>query len=598
MTQPPLQQGRVWPFRRLGFRMMVMFGIVLMPLAVLSFVQTEQYQDEAAARAEAAVLGTTMQAAAPLIDRITRSEGAVAALAVALPAALDDPARCSALLARFLAAPGNEDYSFAGYVPRNLQMDCSPQGARNLQDFPELLTVMDEGKPTVRVNTHGPVSGTSVLIFSHPVRDALGRVTGLVSLSLPHTAIEMEAHGAVSDSAMRDPVALITFDASGEILTSSVGMDEAAQRLPANRALSALAGRGAQSFSAQSVAGFDRVFAVVPLASGNLFLLGNWAMAGTDTTIFQTAVPIVAFPALMWLASLLVAQLAAEHQVLRHIRALRASITAFAGGNRRVPELDLEGAPHELRSVGFAFERMMESVLHDEAELEDMVHQKEVLLREVHHRVKNNLQLIASIINMQIRKARNPETKALLKGLQDRVMSLATIHRELYQTTGLTDIRVDELLQSIVTQILRMAGKPGEPLAVETDLEDIRLTPDQAVPLSLLVTEALTNALKYASAQPGKQPKLRVRLYRIGDSRAGIEISNSALQSGPKPDAMLDGVEDGSGLGDALMRAFAGQLGTTVERSHENGEYRMWFDFAPSALSDAEERLRSDAANA
>ena len=230
-----------------------------------------------------------------------------------------------------------------------------------------------------------------------------------------------------------------------------------------------------------------------------------------------------------------------------------------------MPELDLEGAPHELRSVGFAFERMMESVLHDEAELEDMVHQKEVLLREVHHRVKNNLQLIASIINMQIRKARNPETKALLKGLQDRVMSLATIHRELYQTTGLTDIRVDELLQSIVTQILRMAGKPGEPLAVETDLEDIRLTPDQAVPLSLLVTEALTNALKYASALPGKQPKLRVRLYRIGDSRAGIEISNSALQSGPKPDAMLDGVEDGSGLGDALMRAFAGQLGDIAE---------------------------------
>ena len=571
----------------LGFRMMVVFGIVLMPLAVLSYVQTRQYQAEAAARAEAAVLGSTMQAANPMIGSILRGQGAVSGLASALGQLADDPAACTALLARFLANPANADYSFAGYIPRDLQMQCSPQGPRDLSNFPELVEVMDAGEPTVRVNPDGPVSHQSVLIFSHPVADATGRIVGLVSLSLPHAIIR--AKGESQEGENRSD-ALMTFDAEGKMLAASIPLELAQGHLPVDRSLKALAVGRSTSFSALSESGEERIYAVVPLASGRLFLLGSWPMTGTDATILKATFPIVAFPALMWLASLLVAQLAAEHQVLRHIRTLRASITAFASGNRRLPELDLEGAPYELRTVGRAFERMMESVLHDEAELEDMVHQKEVLLREVHHRVKNNLQLIASIINMQIRKARSQESKGLLKGLQDRVMSLATIHRELYQTTGLTDIRVDELLQSILRQILRMGGKPGQPFAVETDLEDIRLTPDQAVPLSLLVTEALTNALKYASAPPGQQPRLRVILRRREDCRAEIEIANSLGVGGARP-ALLAGEEAGSGLGEALLRAFAGQLGSSVTREEDDQEFRLRFDFRPIALSEAEERL-------
>ncbi|SEM43444.1 Two-component sensor histidine kinase, contains HisKA and HATPase domains [Gemmobacter aquatilis] len=588
-------RARLHPFvSGLGFRLMIMFGIVMMPLAVLSYVQTRQYQTEAAARAEAAVLGATMRAAAPLVEEILRGQGAVNALAAALPGVVGDPVACTALLARFLAEPGNAQYTFVGYVPRNLQMDCSPQGARDLTAMGYLRDLMDAGAPKVRVNRNGPVSHQSVLIFSHPVRDVRGVVIGLVSLSLPHAALTLPAVADATAKPGTDPVALITFDQEGTLLTTSVGLDAAPQRLPRDRSLKALTGDGATSFTGYSVGGVERVFAVVPLASGSVFLLGNWPMTATDVTIFRTPIPIIAYPVLMWLASLLVAHLAAEHQVLRHMRTLRASITSFAAGNRRLPDLDLDHAPLELQSVGLAFERMMESVLHDEAELEDMVHQKEVLLREVHHRVKNNLQLIASIINMQIRKARSPESKTTLKGLQDRVMSLATIHRELYQTTGLTDIRADELLQRILEQILRMGGKPGAPFLVETTLDDIHLTPDQAVPLSLLVTEALTNALKYASAPAGQRPRLRVCLRRLPDCRAGVEIANSITGSrGPHP-ALMEGDASGSGLGEALVRAFAAQLGTAVTREEHDGEFILRFDFRPSALANAEARLAAD----
>lgn len=589
MTTAPRRLMRV--FSGLGFRMMVMFGIVLMPLSIMSYVQIRQYQREAVARAEAAVLGQTMQSAAPLVDLITRSQGAVAGLAVALPSVLGDPAACRRLTDEFLALPGNRIYSFGAFIDTDLMLRCSSRGDHDLSELSYLKPIIDANKPTMRVNPNGMFSQVSVLIFSHPVRDTTGRVLGMVQLSVPHTALPTRDDDAADGA---EPAALITFDNEGTVLSSSVGLDRVEAFLPEHLPLSTLTHGPARSFTGRATNDQTRVFAVVPLATDNLYLLGNWPPTVTDATIIETRIPIIAFPALMWLASLLVALLAAEHQVLRHIRTLRNSITRFADGDRRMPELDLDHAPLELRSVGHAFERMMESVVHDEAELEDMVHQKEVLLREVHHRVKNNLQLIASIINMQIRKAYSPESKSLLKGLQDRVMSLATIHRELYQTTGLTDIRADELLQSIVCQITRMASRPGDPIGISTRLDDIRLTPDQAVPLSLLVTEALTNALKYCGAQPGRKPTLRVELRRSPEGRAEVEIVNSVRPGGPTEEYRLDGRAEGTGLGEALVNAFAAQLGTEVQREATEDEFRLAFDFAPTALSEAEERLTEE----
>ena len=171
-------------------------------------------------------------------------------------------------------------------------------------------------------------------------------------------------------------------------------------------------------------------------------------------------------------------------------------------------------------------------------------------------------------------------------------MSLATIHRELYQTTGLTDVRADELMQSIVTQILRMAARPGDPFDLQTAFDDVRLTPDQAVPLSLLLTEALTNALKYAAAPPGERPRLRVSLCRTAEGRARVRVINSVSAEGAPPPAA--GQEEGTGLGDALLRAFAAQLGGTLDRGIEAGEYHLSLEFAPRALTEAEERERQD----
>ena len=203
------------------------------------------------------------------------------------------------------------------------------------------------------------------------------------------------------------------------------------------------------------------------------------------------------------------------------------------------------------------------------------------MLREVHHRVKNNLQLIASIMNLQIRKSVNPEAKSVLRTLHERVMSLATVHRELYQTSGLVDVRADELLDSIVAQVLRMGARPDQQIETKTDFDDIRLTPDQAVPLSLILTEALTNALKHASALEHGKISLSVSLRRTKQDHAMLQVTNTA--NGNLPPAPNSSLES-TGLGQQLMTAFATQLLGKLIKYREDDCYGIRLEFPIAAL--------------
>ena len=149
------------------------------------------------------------------------------------------------------------------------------------------------------------------------------------------------------------------------------------------------------------------------------------------------------------------------------------------------------------------FRNMARIVIRDAAAREEAVAEKTVLLKEVHHRVKNNLQLIASIINMQSRVIDDTDAKRVLRSVQDRVASLATIYKNLYQAEHLESVEADRLIRDIIGQMSTASVVNDQSIQVDTQLEPLVLLPDQAVPLTLLTTEAFTNALKYAGASDG-----------------------------------------------------------------------------------------------
>ena len=586
MTSAPLRLV----VERLGFQIAFLLAVVLLPLMLISMVNSVRAVDEMQARSEAALTGETMTAAANAVRQIQEARGTAAALASMIGPLLGDDAACSAAMARMRAA--QPQYSLIAFIPRDGIMRCSSSGKTyDFSQSPIFKEVLRGARPAFSANQHGPISGTSVLGISHPVFNNAGVNRGFVTLSLPHSKLDLT--GGTADPA--GPLELMAFDRDGEVLMATVGLENAARALPKDWALVALMRDHPLAFSAQSAAGANRTFSIVPLVPGELYALGTWP--ADQISSFRSSLiflPLLA-PALTWIASLVVAWLAVERLVNRHIRSLNTAIKTFASGNRMINTVNVAGAPLEIREMAAAYEMMTDAVMRNEAELEDVVHQKEVLLREVHHRVKNNLQMIASIMNMHLRKARTPDTREVIKGLQGRVMSLATIHRELYQTTGVGDVHAAELLDAIARQTVNVAAGPDDRIDLRLQLDDIRMTPDQAVPLALLVGEGLMNAVRFASLTVANPLLLELRLTRQAADSAILEIAGSIVGGDiPAPDTM----DDSLGLSAQLLAAFAMQLDGTLEHGFADGKYTLRVAFKLRALVEAEHRHAVNAAAA
>jgi len=279
---------------------------------------------------------------------------------------------------------------------------------------------------------------------------------------------------------------------------------------------------------------------------------------------------------LVWIISLGVALLAVNRLVIRHIKALGIQMSQFAT-DRRFPEKSAQkDMSTELRNIQNSFAKMANSILQDEAVIEDAMRQKTVLLKEVHHRVKNNLQLISSILNMQIRAATHDDTKVVLRRMQDRVLSLATIHSDLYQTTDKGSVNVGNLVREIVDKTVEIGGQTDGSVEVIADIDDVLLFPDQAVPMSLLASEAATNAIKYAGVRANDKARISVKFHCDDERNCLFELTNSI------GDATVEVDVESTGMGSKLISAFATQLGATIDVEETEQDYCLIVRFKAS----------------
>ncbi|MCP4440855.1 MAG: tetratricopeptide repeat protein [Aureispira sp.] len=132
--------------------------------------------------------------------------------------------------------------------------------------------------------------------------------------------------------------------------------------------------------------------------------------------------------------------------------------------------------------------------------------EKEVLLKEVHHRVKNNLQIISSLLNIQSRRIDHAPSKAAFKEIRNRIKSIALIHQKLYMNDDIANIDVVTYIQELVRNIMRSYSGQGKQLELDFDLKPLQLSLTTAVSLGLIVNELVSNCFKYAfvDAQKGK----------------------------------------------------------------------------------------------
>ena len=554
-------------YQRLGTRLALMVAVAMLPLGFLGLVQSQAANTEAEQRANLSIMDETMRAAAPEIQLIQSAQVMAATLAQGVGPVLDDVAACRQMMASVAAE--KPALSLVAYVPLSGLMRCSSTGKDfDFSHHPLFPRVARLDRPGFSVNPKGPVSGVSVLGVSHPVYDASGVRVGFIAISMPHDALEdLGTLGA--GASPRDPLALLTFDADGTVLTSSVGLTNAPFNVPLNKTLKDLATDGARTFLAQSVGGESRIFSVVKIAEG-LFVLGSWNRAENVVVLGYNVSPYV-FPLLMWFAAMFVALLGAETLVARHMRQLGAAMTAFAGGKRNGGKLDLSGSPAEIKELGRSYEVLTQTILHEEAELENMLRQKEMLLREVHHRTGNSLQLIASIMRIHIRQENSVAVRSILNGLHDRVMALATVHMGLYETTGQKDVKMDALFSGVIRQISGLGAHTNKKTQIATHFEPIQLIPDQAVPLALLLTELLAG-MPGTEAQIG-QVEVSLRLLE-GQHKARLHIKGPVILG-----AIASDQPTPTAIGTQLVRGFAQQIGGAVSVANTPEAVDVTVDF-------------------
>ncbi len=561
---------------RLDVRIVALLGLALLPIGLIAMVQTYRVIDDSNTRIEAALLGQTLAAASSEREIILEGIGAANAARGIVSAVAPGGADCSV---QMRALTLGIEAVFAGFVDNSGMVRCGSDGVgTDVSDTDIFREFQETGSSSIETTSEGRISGTSAIVIVEPVVSA-GETQGYIALSVPHQALILTDRRIAGPA----PIDTVTFNRDGQVLTSKLTLEDVADRLPREVTLASLAEGDARSFAGHTVEGDRRLFTFAPLYGDSIFALSAWP-ASAALSGGVTATTAVAFPVLMWIVCLGVAYLAVHRLVIRHIADLRQGIRRFSVDRRILPIADGGYVPSELREVIEAFQTMTRRIVHDEAEQEDSLHEKDVLLREVHHRVKNNLQLIASIANMQVRKARSEETRFMLRRLQDRILSLATIHRNLYQATVLSKVDSAVLVAELVAQIAGAGIPPDSDLRIETGIDPVCLYPDQAVPLSLLTTEAVTNAIKYVGRPDDGAPWITVALTAHADDSVTLRVANSTGSPVAGP-----GAHESTGLGRQLMAAFVMQLGATSHVSEANGAFVLEVTFRRSAfLQDAD----------
>ena len=192
--------------------------------------------------------------------------------------------------------------------------------------------------------------------------------------------------------------------------------------------------------------------------------------------------------------------------------------------------------------------------------MERSLHEKEVLLKEVHHRVKNNLQIVSSIFNLQTAHVENdPRVQGLLRDSRDRIRSMAFIHESLYQTKDLDSVDLAEYIDGLARNLMLSYSLTGK-VALELDLSPVTLSLDQAIPCGLILNEIISNALKHAFPQ-GQGGRVYIKLgEQDGKVHIHIEDNGVGLPEGfdPKRDGNL-GLE----LVQTLMEQLEGRMQIT-----------------------------------
>ncbi|MFA4878251.1 MAG: PAS domain S-box protein [Methanoregula sp.] len=250
--------------------------------------------------------------------------------------------------------------------------------------------------------------------------------------------------------------------------------------------------------------------------------------------------------------------------------------------HQQVPHIfEVNGTPH-IRQDGIflGFSGIARDITDRKALQDELVaslKEKEILLKEIHHRVKNNMQVISSLLHLQAKLIKDDNSREVIRESQNRVMSIALVHEKLYQSKSLAEIDYLEYLKKIAENLLQSYGISSKTVEIRIHAENIFIPIDKAIPLSLIINEMISNSLKYAF--PDNRPgKIEIDI-RKSDDRLSLALSDNGI--GLPRNVTLEQTDT---LGLQLVNSLVRQLQGNISLNRESGtEYHIDFIIEPTA---------------
>jgi len=299
----------------------------------------------------------------------------------------------------------------------------------------------------------------------------------------------------------------------------------------------------------------------IPLGLGDL----AFEMQVRSAPISSPLIIALLLPLLMWAAAASISWFVVDRLLVRPLRDLRASIATYAPGDAPDPAV-LNALPaQEIRELGETFRAISRTVALHEAGLAEGLIRQTKLTREVHHRVKNNLQVISSLINFHARSARTPEASQAYASIQRRVDALAVVHRnhfaEMEENRGLG---LRPVMGELASNI-RATAPEGSRLGIVLDIDPYYVNQDVAVAIAFLVTETVELAF---GCDPAAQVRISLKPGET-DTRAVLRVSSRALT---ESDLLREGIEQRYGR---VMEGLSRQLRSPLHHDPLAGAYEI-----------------------
>ena len=379
------------------------------------------------------------------------------------------------------------------------------------------------------------------LLVATQATDAAGRFDGALAgfIALSSLRPEMDQTAPLDTQ-----VALV--DASGHVLSRT--KTDAFAPLPRDWAPRALS-KGSELYYGRDGQGTPRVFTITPLLGKDLFAVLSAPSPGLFSWARLNLLSSVLFPLVAFLATLLAVWVAADRVIVRWLHYVERVAAIYAKGRFTVRLLQAEKAPPEIRELAETLDAMAEMIVARDASINESMDQKDALLREIHHRVKNNLQVITSLLSLQQRALTDPSAREAISDTRQRITAMALIYRALYQGADLRRVELKAFLEELIAQLIVADQDSTGSIRTELQADDLVIHPDKLAPLSLFAVEAISNAQKHAFA--GRGGTLRVA-FRVNGEDAELEIADDG-EGGESP-------RQATGVGRTLMAAFARQL--------------------------------------